>query len=109
MGSCVVLVRYRRKKRAILETANYLDPLVDRHRPVQAGAPSKPFRDTPPRPLNGVLQILCIGNFIEKKGIDTLIDACSLLRDQGIPFHVHVYGDVTIAQVTYTQNQTCLG
>ncbi len=37
--------------------------------------------------------ILSVGRLIEKKGYEDLITACSLLRDQGVPFHCRIVGE----------------
>lgn len=42
---------------------------------------------------NAALQILCIGTMYEVKGHVYLIDACGLLRDQGVPFNCYLVGD----------------
>lgn len=38
-------------------------------------------------------RLLAVGRLIEKKGFDTLLDACRLLRDWGRPFHCDIIGD----------------
>jgi glycosyltransferase involved in cell wall biosynthesis len=37
--------------------------------------------------------ILFVGNLVPVKQVETLIDACRILRDNGIPFHCHLLGD----------------
>ncbi len=37
--------------------------------------------------------VLSVGRLVEKKGFDTLIRACGLLRDQGVSFRCRIYGD----------------
>jgi glycosyltransferase involved in cell wall biosynthesis len=41
---------------------------------------------------NGTLRMLGVGRLVEKKGFDTLIDACAALRRQGIPFEATIAG-----------------
>src|SRR4029077_4373573 len=41
----------------------------------------------------GVLRLLCVARFLEKKGLDTLIDACALVRDRGVPSTLALHGD----------------
>ena len=36
--------------------------------------------------------ILSVGRLVEKKGLDTLIDACRLLRGRGVPFRCEIVG-----------------
>jgi len=37
--------------------------------------------------------VLSVGRLVEKKGFDTLIRACALLRDRGVRFRCLIYGD----------------
>lgn len=37
--------------------------------------------------------VLSVGRLVEKKGFDTLLRACAILRDQGIRFRCYIYGD----------------
>src|SRR4029078_10987105 len=39
-----------------------------------------------------VPRILSVGRYVEKKGFDTLIDACALLRDRGLAFTCEIVG-----------------
>ena len=65
----------------------------DRVHTVYVGIPMHLFRPEPSPPRDGMLHLLCVARFDEKKGLDTLIDACALLRKQAIPFHLRLYGD----------------
>src|SRR5262249_37493345 len=57
------------------------------------GIPTALFRLEPqPADASG-LRLLCVARFQEKKGLDTLIDACALLRDRGVRFHLRLIGD----------------
>ena len=38
-------------------------------------------------------EILAVGRLVEKKGFDTLIDACAVLRARGVGFHCTIIGD----------------
>ncbi|MCS3677765.1 glycosyltransferase involved in cell wall biosynthesis [Salinibacter ruber] len=40
-----------------------------------------------------VWRLLAVGRLVEKKGFDTLLDACALLRDWGRPFRCDIIGD----------------
>ena len=42
---------------------------------------------------NKVIEILCIGRLIEKKGINYLIEACAILSRRNIPFKCSIVGD----------------
>ncbi len=48
------------------------------------GAP----RDTP-----GRVRLLAVGRLVRKKGLDTLVDACALLRDRGLDFEAVIAGE----------------
>jgi glycosyltransferase involved in cell wall biosynthesis len=43
-------------------------------------------------PRNGALRLLGVGRLVEKKGFDTLVDACAELRRDGIPFVATIAG-----------------
>jgi len=51
------------------------------------------FRWANPLPRGDTLYLLCITQLYDKKGIDTLIDACAPLRDDGVRFVLHLFGD----------------
>ncbi|HJQ82995.1 MAG TPA: glycosyltransferase, partial [Candidatus Binatia bacterium] len=56
------------------------------------GIPMDLFRAEPP-PADGPIRLLCVARFQEKKGIDTLVQACALLRERGVPFSLRLHGD----------------
>jgi glycosyltransferase involved in cell wall biosynthesis len=43
-------------------------------------------------PPNGKLRLLGVGRLVEKKGFDTLVEACAALRLAGIPFEATIAG-----------------
>jgi colanic acid/amylovoran biosynthesis glycosyltransferase len=49
---------------------------------------SRTFPVAPP-----VWRLMAVGRLVEKKGFDTLLDACTLLRNWGRPFRCHIIGD----------------
>ncbi len=49
-------------------------------------------RVRPASPRNGTLRMLGVGRLVEKKGFDTLIDACATLRREGVPFQATIAG-----------------
>jgi colanic acid/amylovoran biosynthesis glycosyltransferase len=75
----------------------------DRIHTVYVGIPMHLFCKEPPPPRDGGLRLLCVAHFYEKKGLDTLIDTCALLRDQGLPFHLRLYGDGPLRGALATQ------
>jgi glycosyltransferase involved in cell wall biosynthesis len=60
---------------------------------VRVGIPMHLFRAEPPPPREGVLRLLSIARLVETKGLDTLLDACALLRDRGVAFRLRLIGD----------------
>jgi len=65
---------------------------ADRVVTVHVGIPIDLFRPEP-QPDAEPLALLCVARFQEKKGIDTLVDACALLRDRGLAFRLRIFGD----------------
>jgi glycosyltransferase involved in cell wall biosynthesis len=57
------------------------------------GIPMHLFQVAPPPPSDGTLRLLCVARFQEKKGIDTLLDALALLRADGVPVRLRLFGD----------------
>jgi glycosyltransferase involved in cell wall biosynthesis len=48
--------------------------------------------DRPHPQTNGKLRVLGVGRLVAKKGFDTLVDACALLRERGVPFEALIVG-----------------
>lgn len=46
-----------------------------------------------PVPQNDIPEILCVGRLVPAKGQHVLLDACSILNKQGVPFHLTYVGD----------------
>ncbi len=57
------------------------------------GIPTALFRAEPPPPAGEPLRLLCVARFQEKKGLDTLLEACRLLRERGVRFRLQLVGD----------------
>ena len=57
------------------------------------GIPTALFRLEPQPPDGGGIRLLCVARYQEKKGLDTLLDACALLRARGVRFALRVFGD----------------
>jgi colanic acid/amylovoran biosynthesis glycosyltransferase len=70
-------------------------PAADRDRVQVAyvGIPTSLFRFEPLPADDRPLRLLCVARFQEKKGLDTLLDACARLRDRGLPFQLRIFGD----------------
>jgi glycosyltransferase involved in cell wall biosynthesis len=64
-----------------------------RVRTAYVGIPMELFRAEPPPPAEPPLRLLAVARFCEKKGLDTLLDACGLLRDRGVAFELALFGD----------------
>jgi glycosyltransferase involved in cell wall biosynthesis len=81
-------------------------PMADRgriHR-VYVGIPMDLFQEqAPPSTNNRELRLLCITRFDRKKGLDTLLDACALLKSRSVPFHLRVYGEGPLRQALADQ------
>jgi colanic acid/amylovoran biosynthesis glycosyltransferase len=67
--------------------------LRDRVCTAYVGIPTDLFRPEPPPPGGDRLRLLCVARFQAKKGLDTLLAACALLRDRGVAFHLQLIGD----------------
>ena len=66
-------------------------PVADRAAPViRCGVDTEDFK--PGETGDGTL-IVGVGRLVEKKGFDTLIEACGLLRDRGVSFRCEIVGD----------------
>ena len=46
-----------------------------------------------PPAADGTLRLLGVGRIVPKKGFDTMIDACALLRDAGVPLEAVIAGE----------------
>jgi glycosyltransferase involved in cell wall biosynthesis len=57
------------------------------------GIPLQLFRPEPAPPHDGPLRLLCVARFFEKKGLDTLVAACAVLRERGVAFRCTLHGD----------------
>jgi colanic acid/amylovoran biosynthesis glycosyltransferase len=100
-----------RRARQVFTVNQFAADLLRRDLPAEArgrvqtvyvGIPMHLFRAAPP-PDGDVLRLLCVARFCEKKGLDTLIDACALLRDQRLPFELRLYGDGPLRGALATQ------
>jgi len=57
------------------------------------GIPLDLFRPEPALPNLDGLRLLCVARFAETKGLDTLLDACAVLRERGVRFRLRLYGE----------------
>jgi glycosyltransferase involved in cell wall biosynthesis len=60
---------------------------------VRVGIPLELFRVAPWPGDDGPLRLLCVARWCEKKGLDTLLDACALLHRRGVAFELRLFGD----------------
>jgi glycosyltransferase involved in cell wall biosynthesis len=65
----------------------------DRVHVAYVGIPVDLFQATPPPTHDGPLELLCVARFQEKKGLDTLLEACARLRADGIPIRLRIHGE----------------
>jgi colanic acid/amylovoran biosynthesis glycosyltransferase len=75
----------------------------DRVNKVYVGIPLDLFKETTPPPIKGKFRLLCIAYFDKKKGLDTLLDACGLLKSQSVPFELQLYGEGPLRQALADQ------
>jgi glycosyltransferase involved in cell wall biosynthesis len=70
-------------------------PAADRERVQTAyvGIPLEVFRAQPTSGTERPLRLLAVARLCEKKGLDTLLEACALLRRRGIAFELALFGD----------------
>ena len=61
-------------------------------RVLRHGLPDGYARGARLRSADGMSRLVFVGRFVPKKGLDTLIRAAALLRDQGTRFSCHLYG-----------------
>lgn len=66
--------------------------LAHRLRLVRNGLDLTRFPYSDPAPTHSPIRILSVGRIVEKKGIDLLVDAAALLRNQGIAVDVRIAG-----------------
>ena len=60
-------------------------PLRGLHGPARSNEHARPRR-------NGHLRILGVGRLVAKKGFETLIEACAVLQERGVPFEARIVG-----------------
>ncbi len=65
---------------------------------VHCGVDAKAFAHRKPRELHRPVRLGSLGRIVEKKGFDTLIRACRVLKDSGTPFTLELAGDGPLKQ-----------
>ena len=70
---------------------------------VHVGIPMELFHAEPARPREGALRLLSVCRWVDTKGLDTLVDACALLRDRGVAFHLQLLGDGPLREALTAQ------
>jgi glycosyltransferase involved in cell wall biosynthesis len=78
---------------ARLLRARLPDDAADRVQTTYVGIPTELFHPAPPPAPAAPLRLLAVARLCEKKGLDTLVDACALLHERGVPIVLDVYGD----------------
>ncbi len=61
-------------------------------RTAYVGIPVDLFDARPALDRGTCLQLLCVARLCEKKGLDTLVEACGVLRDRGLAFVLRIFG-----------------
>jgi glycosyltransferase involved in cell wall biosynthesis len=67
------------------------------------GIPLELFQMAPWPDDGGDLELLSVARWCEKKGLDTLLEACALLRDRGVRFRLRLYGDGPLREALAAQ------
>jgi len=70
---------------------------------VYVGIPMDLFEERAPPSMNSELRLLCIASFDSKKGLDTLLNACELLKGQSVPFRLHLLGEGPLREALANQ------
>ncbi len=65
---------------------------------VHVGISLNVFTQQPSPPQHDGLQLLCVANYVGKKGLDTLIDACRILHDKNYKFRLRLFGSGPLKQ-----------
>jgi glycosyltransferase involved in cell wall biosynthesis len=60
---------------------------------IHLGVDLEQFSPNPARPRGATIQLLSVGNYIEKKGHKYLIEACDILAQRGFDFRCHIVGE----------------
>jgi glycosyltransferase involved in cell wall biosynthesis len=70
---------------------------------IRCGVDIKEFGIYKDRTANPTPKIGVLGRLVEKKGIDDLIDACSLLKEQNVKFELDIAGDGPLKSQLHAQ------
>ena len=111
-----------RRASQVVAVSDYASRLLRRHTPAAAerirtvyvGIPlDDTFSEVAPLPRGNLLRMLCVCDFVEKKGLNTLIDACALLRAQGYSFRLQLHGggvlrDALASQISRLSLDDCV-
>ena len=65
----------------------------DRVHRVYVGISMDLFREQAPSPIDNEIRIVCIAYLDRKKGLDTLIDACAVLKSRSVAFNLRLFGE----------------
>ncbi len=60
---------------------------------ISNGVHSQEFIFNPSFKINEEIQIIAVGALLDKKGFDTLIFSCAILKDYGLHFKCNIYGN----------------
>jgi glycosyltransferase involved in cell wall biosynthesis len=74
-------------RRHLIETAGVAN---DKVHVLYHGLRIPSLADDGPQPAARPLELLTVGRWSEKKGLLELVDALALVRDQGVPFRLHI-------------------
>ncbi len=78
------------------ELAPHYNPIIQdisKFHYISNGIHSHEFILNPSFKINSEIQIIAVGALLDKKGFDTLIFSCALLKDYGLHFNCKIYGE----------------
>lgn len=78
------------------ELAPYYNPIIQdisKFHYISNGIHSHEFILNPSFKINAEIQIIAVGALLDKKGFDTLIFSCAILKDYGLNFKCKIYGE----------------
>jgi glycosyltransferase involved in cell wall biosynthesis len=92
-------IKLRRAKFVVTCTGanhDYLKEVCPHGAPIHTiyhGVNTAHFAPVAHRQSPAIPTILSVGRFVEKKGFPFLIEACRILKEQGVPFHCRIVGE----------------
>ncbi|HMS84450.1 MAG TPA: glycosyltransferase [Nitrospira sp.] len=92
-------IKLRRAKFVVTCTGanhHHLQELSSQSAPIHTiyhGVDTARFAPSTDQPVSTIPTLLSVGRFVKKKGFPFLIEACRIIRAQGLPFHCRIVGE----------------